>query len=653
MFKFSGERLLFAALLATLFASSLLYGRQDESSLFENDFYPAAMMLEPLSAWDINDRLLSDSAKSGQVVIDSVVTVNNKPTLCLKPTKESEQVTVSWNVPVNAGSFYRFSGVSRCSPPVSTAASPYGYFSIRWLDSASKVIGGRDKLMSRPGGETFWNIKEAKAIAPPGAVNAQLTLTAGCKSPADDSAVWFGRLGWEKICIAPVKLELYPRMLRSAGEPIEIRVSRTHHASVTADGQLVIELLDASGGIIRNWISPNLITLPWIVKTKLPKTAASGTWSVRAKIEPFKKNPPSAAFEVSEPILIANSNPKLENGRFVFDQRKGFLIGIYHALAEDYPLIKKAGFNTVICKSYDVNEATATFDGLSKLGLYGFLSIGGGGHTRSNQPRVEPLLKKLQNHPAILAIDLMDEPTRKGVGPREIASHGVWAQSIAPAIPTTVNSCGPDSFERFVSTVDVFSVDPYPMYTWADYGLTNADIGQVSQWLNLVRKYLTKGRGFIGVIECFTFDRQRQPPATADELKNMVFQTVASGASGVMYYSFREPNWNLAKEPQFEAIGAINRELKRIEPYIIEEPLSPEISPLCVDSAAPERLISASWRNGNNYMTIIINLERQSQRVEIAQAGRGRHKTIDGSVLPSQLDLKPLAVEILEYKASN
>ena len=83
---------------------------------------------------------------------------------------------------------------------------------------------------------------------------------------------------------------------------------------------------------------------------------------------------------IGEPILISNSDigGRLQDGAFVCKGRKKVILGCYHAQPSDYELLKDAGINTVLFKSYDAEEAVGLCDQLESLGMYGIARVGGG-----------------------------------------------------------------------------------------------------------------------------------------------------------------------------------------------------------------------------------------------------------------------------------
>ena len=62
----------------------------------------------------------------------------------------------------------------------------------------------------------------------------------------------------------------------------------------------------------------------------------------------------------------------------------------------------------------------------------------------------------------------------------------------------------------------------------------------VADWLRLVRERPPPGRAFTGIVQTFRSRYALLP--TPEELRNMVFQVVVSGAAGVYDYSFGTRN---------------------------------------------------------------------------------------------------------------
>ena len=257
------------------------------------------------------------------------------------------------------------------------------------------------------------------------------------------------------------------------------------------------------------------------------------------------------------------------------------------------------------------------------------------------------MIEAIRDHEALLAFNLVDEPTRKGTGPREIGWYGCWVQSLAPRVPVTENFCGPYTFERFATTTDVFSIDPYPVYTWGGAGHGGADLREVSQWNNLAQELKGENRGCITVIETFTFDKENKPPATKEELRNMVFQTLCGGITSIMYYSVRDAGWYLPDEPLFEALKEVNREVLDLEGWLIEGTVGKGDVPIAFSSEKPDEFVTGTWRGEGGWLTIVVNISRDDLDIEML---RERKITLAGGEgLPEEMRLKPLEVRLIEY----
>jgi len=621
--------------------SILFAGTSHINMFFENDLYPKAVFISKKNI-DVNEFKAVEPYNNINITLDGP---NNITALQFTPTKESKQTTAELMVAVKPNTYYQFSAITKSSS-VGVNNSPYCYISLRWFDKNGSTVACRDKLMSRPGGEANWNLKELKAFSPVSAAHAKLSLVAGWNESEPNSSILFTETAFSEMSLAPLKINIFPRVLQSQTEKFSINISRMHQTSITTDCRMDVELIDADDKVINKWMSPNLMTLPWVIETSLPQKAKSN-YFVRVRLTPIK-GPLEPSFETIEPVLVSNSAlEKLKDGKFVLNGKKRLIMGMYHAREDDYAILKEAGINTIILKSYEPEKAISALDYISELGLNAFCTIGGGGQTRANIKRIEPVVRAVKNHKALIAWDLMDEPTRKGVGPREIGWYNTWVHSISPDIPTVVNSCGPETFANFASSVDVFSVDPYPMYTWSDYGLDNADFAQVHQWMSLVKENTLANRGFLGVVECFTFDKKRQTVPNYAQLRNMVYQVLASGASGIFYYSLREPGWYLPDEPQFEYIKKINTEILKFEDYFMSEPITKSQDFVAIKPENHDRIVYSFWKNHNKFLLVIINTDSKAQVVYFTK--QKNFSEVNNSELGCTIKLAPYETIVHEF----
>ena len=246
-------------------------------SFFANDLYPACVAIdEPAAPWVIEQALIEQSVVSGTAMIDDEMRYDGKPTLLLRPTEKAGQVSVARMIEAEQGAFYSFTCVARGAdrkaddPPAFLPCSRR-FILVEWLDVNGARIPTRDKLMSRVSGEDAWHIKHVNALAPKGAVKARLTLKAGSHSPRDDSGMWFAEIKCFKAIPAPVKLAIIPRVIRSDDEEFTVRIERRAQYSLDTDCEIHIELVNGSGDVLREWMTPNAITLPWEIRTKLPR----------------------------------------------------------------------------------------------------------------------------------------------------------------------------------------------------------------------------------------------------------------------------------------------------------------------------------------------------------------------------------------------
>ena len=617
--------------------------------LFAADLYPPVTPVGAgRSAWHITADRVARATVTGEAHADGSVLLNGRPTLRLTtPERHGKKAVVraTWTEGAVPGSLYRFSAALKSTPkrpedsPSSTGLR--GRLELTWLDEAGKRVPVRDNLVSRVTSEPFWSMTDVTALCPARARKASLSAAAFCYEARLGLAAWFGDVRWGPAQPAPVTLELYPRVLRSPAEPLTIRLVRASTYPGLPDGRIEVAMLAADGTVHKQWRAVNLITLPFSRTVLVPPLAAGeGDCAVRVKITGYDG---STIWEWSEPVFVAGvSADRLADGRYVIDGSKRFVIGAYHALPEDYAALAAAGFNTVIAKSYDGEELSGLLDQVRAAGLKAMVTLGGAGQARGNVARLEDVVRAVRDHPAIIVWDLMDEPTRKGVGPREIAWYGRWAKSVGPGIPVALNSCAPYQFHRFASCVDVFSTDPYPLYS----GVVDAErpaLAMVSTWLREARRSLPPGRGLVATLEAFTFKASGFRAPNATELKNMVYQALASGVCGIMYYSVREPDWSLPDEALFAEIGRLNREVGRMAPWLVTDPLPGHELARTFSCDAPDALVSATWRTGGRYLTLLVNLGYEARDVRV------KHSDAVTDAPVETVRLGPLEVRTLEY----
>ena len=615
-------------------------------------FLPVMELSRGTKAWSVDEALMERAFIKGDCSIDKETLLGGVPALRFRPGT-ARAATIQWYQPVEEGRLYRFSAAYRSSgrkkDDPSSYLAPTGSLSLAWLDADGGYIPVRDMLRSRSSSESAWVRNEVTGLTPPGARRALLTCTVSSYEVREGDVGWFGDIKWEPVQLSPVDLTVSPRVLRSPGEAFTIRLSRSHLISLACDGSVLVELLDSDKKVQRKWEFMPMLTLPWSTTVHLPDTVKAGTeWYVKVKLNPMRKYPGSVSWEWTEPVCVTESHDesRLAGGRFVVNGRKRFLIGSA-AQPEDYRLLKEAGFNCITFKQYNPAEAAKALDAVREAGLAAICSIGGGYQARGNQVRVEGLIRSVKDHPALLMWMLSDEPTRNGLGPRELSRFSWWAKNIAPGVPVGVNDTTPSQFQRYVSSTDVFFADPYPLLKTA---IAEPAMDMVKRWLCLVRDLTPEDRAYVGYVDAYRASNKRAPAPA--ELKNEVYQVVASGAAGVYYYSVRVNPWYLPSEPLFNTVKEINAGIRAIEEWLVTKPLGK--APLKFGRRENDTLMSTTWVNDQGtYLSMLINLERTEQTADISidESYAGKHyRLTDGRELPEKITLKPLEVVSLQYK---
>jgi hypothetical protein len=232
--------------------------------------------------------------------------------------------------------------------------------------------------------------------------------------------------------------------------------------------------------------------------------------------------------------------------------------------------------------------------------------------TKPFLPTVREHVRALRSHPALLAWYLYDEP-EPGVLDRVQQGYHL-VRELDPDHPTITVHVSPEAGARFAPYTDIFAVDPYPV--------PNLPLSVV--WSHVSRSRVVVGpqKPVWAVIQAFAQSGPRRPSRypTPVELRNMVYQAIVAGATGIMYFSYAwEGNLEDRDPALWAALGPINRELETLAPVLLEGTHSD--NRLRVHALGDVRSLIREW-SGRSYV-IVVNVGTSAVRIEVYRGGTG------------------------------
>jgi len=254
---------------------------------------------------------------------------------------------------------------------------------------------------------------------------------------------------------------------------------------------------------------------------------------------------------LSQPVHVVSNMPTTyidETGRVVRNGSHFFPFGIYLGEAgddtdNDMERIADAGFNTVLNYRYGyvgAEDATAFLDRAQNHDLSVIFSLKD--LYQYNHPAIdgaaisEDLIDDYKDHPALLAWYINDEAPLSAIP--ELLSMYQRVQDLDPDHPTYSVHFQKDNYPQYFPTTDVFGSDWYP-YGWSPWS-------GVTTYARAAKTATRDALGMWTVTQIhngtlYNGGNQPQNPVytpTVTAMKNFAYQAIASGANGLIFYSY-------------------------------------------------------------------------------------------------------------------
>ena len=211
-------------------------------------------------------------------------------------------------------------------------------------------------------------------------------------------------------------------------------------------------------------------------------------------------------------------------------------------------------------------------------------------------------IKKHKTHPALLAWDLMDEPSPDQVPVQYVETLYRFVHEIDPYHPVTLNvNCDAARFIDWSTVSDIASIDYYPLM----YGAHPSGTFYVAAGMEALAPF----RPFRFWLESFSdldaTSANREP--TPQELQSMAYTVAVYGCTQFLYFSYKPMSLDL-----YNMWGQCNRELSSIpDAMTAAKRLHPAILP-------ENNSVHASVRFTDKGVVILaVNVADESQAVDI------------------------------------
>ncbi|GAA3408044.1 carbohydrate binding domain-containing protein [Paenibacillus hodogayensis] len=298
-----------------------------------------------------------------------------------------------------------------------------------------------------------------------------------------------------------------------------------------------------------------------------------------------------------------------QNGPILVDGEPFYPIIMYHVDIGDFARVKEIGVNTVQGK-VTTSEAVLqnTLDAAQLYGLKVIVPLYPNMKVKENADLLARLVNRFKTHPAVLAWMIMDEPTPNGIPLTELLDAYRSVRTLDPLHATYMVEISAEDYDIAAKATDVFVIDHYP--------LPRSPIATLTEHVQAAERAVGHGKPIWSLLQAF-----RVPGTvwsylpTIEEIRNMAYQGVLSGATGLGYYSLRDPGWNLATSELWSGLVDFREELELI-------------STLVTDSEKIDGVLGTStqwglWRHGDERYVVALNLTKEPRTLSVPLDGSG------------------------------
>ncbi|MDI9401316.1 MAG: hypothetical protein ACOX2U_07510 [Limisphaerales bacterium] len=258
------------------------------------------------------------------------------------------------------------------------------------------------------------------------------------------------------------------------------------------------------------------------------------------------------------------------NGCKVTTNKKNeYPIGIYApGPSTNYSKLRDVGFTHVVSSANLPN-----LDAAHSAGLQVIASPGLQAKAELDYKKIWNTVKKADKHPALYAWYLIDEPDMSKTSPRHVLDLHKYLKAKALKKPTAlVMFKGYEAYD-YAQIPDIMMLDRYPV-GWQPVETFN-------KHLRLARYAAGPQKPLFAVIQTFDWsyypqvfdvkERETRPPSL-EELRNMTWSSLALGATGIFYYSYKDSRWSMEEHPQEWAnLQQVVSEIRLFEPLFSAE----------------------------------------------------------------------------------
>ncbi len=250
--------------------------------------------------------------------------------------------------------------------------------------------------------------------------------------------------------------------------------------------------------------------------------------------------------------------------------RPQFPIGIYGVnTTNEQAVVRDAGFNLIVGPAQQ-----AYLDSAQRLGLGVLARLGSEAGPGFSAMRARKAVHRWDNHPALWAWYLVDEPDLNHISPEAVRSAQRFLKTIPARKPIALALFQGSDAPAYAPAVDILMIDRYPI-PWLP-------LANFPQHVRLARFAAGRAKPLIAVVQAFDWasypdlapEAKNLRPPTYAELRCMTYCALARGANGIFFYCYNDGTWNVREHPEvWDAVKTVVSELNHRHPFLEAEPV--------------------------------------------------------------------------------
>lgn len=246
-------------------------------------------------------------------------------------------------------------------------------------------------------------------------------------------------------------------------------------------------------------------------------------------------------------------------------KRVDFPIGLFGpGSVSQYQKLADLGFNTIVA-----GVSAEVLDGAFKAGLSVVGQAGTQAGVRFDPGKAGESIRLFDAHPALKTWYVVDEPAFNKIDPKYVSRAAEVYRGAGATKPLAITMWFAERSNHYIDAIDILMVDRYPV-PW----MPVSDLGH---HVRLGKLAAGHNKPVWAIIQAFSWEVypglmpqeiNLRPPSYA-ELRSMVFDAVAQGAEGILFYGYQVSSWNLEDHPGvWASIQIVVDELRKFIPIV-------------------------------------------------------------------------------------